>query len=214
MPSIDKRQTVGGTNLRYADLVAGVLPNGTEVFATMLLYPFTAEGEVLSASQKPNILARVSDYVNPVSSSAFTTRQSAITNHTESSLLTRFVSAMYAANLYLQNPLNKHCATSLIAKQLQVSTEVAQLEYAAATDPQTGEISPGGAFTVNRSGLLNVIEVRDEFGGFSGLPSNYNFAAAIAPGPGKLIDYTIRNAAVASLKIDLLFRECSMYTAS
>lgn len=180
----------------------------------MLLYPFTAEGEVLSASQKPNILARVSDYVNPVSSSAFTTRQSAITNHTESSLLTRFVSAMYAANLYLQNPLNKHCATSLIAKQLQVSTEVAQLEYAAATDPQTGEISPGGAFTVNRSGLLNVIEVRDEFGGFSGLPSNYNFAAAIAPGPGKLIDYTIRNAAVASLKIDLLFRECSMYTAS
>jgi hypothetical protein len=206
--SANKRQTVGGTNLRYADLIAGTLPNGTEVFATIVTYPFTAEGEVLPATQKPNILARVSDFVNPISSSAFTTRESAITNQTESSLLTRFVSAMYAANLFLQNPNNKHCATSLIAKQLQVSTAAAQLEYAAATDPHTGEVSPGGDFTVSVPGLLNVISVRNEFGGFSGLPSNFNFLAAITPGPGKLIDYTIRNAAVASLKKSLLYQKC------
>jgi hypothetical protein len=189
-------------------LVAGVLPNGTEVYATMLLYPFTAEGEVLPGSQRPNILARVSDFVNPISSSAFTARESALSDYAETGLLIRFISAMYAANLFLQNPINKQCATSAIAKQLQVSAEVAQLEYTAATNPDTGEVSPGGNFTVNESGLLSVIAVREEFGGFSKLPSDFNFAGSIVPGEGQLIDYSIRDAAVASLKKNLLSLRC------
>lgn len=189
-------------------MIAGVLPNGTEVFATMLLYPFTAEGEVLAASQRPNVLAQVVDYVNPVSSSAFTVRESALNDCAESDLLVRFVSAMYAANLFLQDPSNEQCATSAIAKQLQVSTTVAQLEYTAATNSETGEVSPGGNFTVNQLGLLNVIAVREEFGGFSQLPSDFNFTAAITPGPGRLIDYAIRDAAVASLKKNLLSQKC------
>ena len=170
------------------------------MYATILLYPFTAEGEVLPDSEQPNILARVSHYVDPVSSSAFTTSELAVTDPTESDLLTRFLSAMYAANLFLQTPSNKKCATSAIATQLQVSTEVAKREYKAATDPYTGEVSPGGNFTVNEQGLLNVIAIRQEFGGFNGLPSNFNFSAATIPGKGNLIDYTIRDAAVATLK--------------
>ncbi|KAH8819001.1 hypothetical protein F5884DRAFT_688047 [Xylogone sp. PMI_703] len=200
-------QTVGGTNLRYADLVVGQLPNGTTVYATMLLYPFTAEGEGLPSSQRPNVLAPVSDVVNPISSSAFTTRASALTDPKETDLLTRFLGAMYTANLYLHNPHNQKCATAAIRKQLNVSSEVAQLEYTSATNPETGEVS-GGNFTVSESGILNIIAVREEFGGFSGLPADFNFTAAVVPGTGKLIDYSIRDAAVVNLKKGLLSRSC------
>ncbi|KAM0168230.1 hypothetical protein ACHAPF_011204 [Botrytis cinerea] len=200
--------TVGGTPLRYADLVAGVLPNGTEVYATMLLYPFTAEGKVLDASERPNILAMVSEFVNPVSSSAFTTSQAALSDPTQVDKLTRFISAMYAANLYLLNSTNQACTTSAIATQLGVTAEVAALEYTSATSSSSGEISVGSNFTVSSTGLINVIDVRQEFGGFSSLSSSYDFMDAIAPGTGKLIDYTIRDAAVAALKTRLLETIC------
>ncbi|RFU24699.1 hypothetical protein B7463_g11636, partial [Scytalidium lignicola] len=200
-------QTVGGTNLRYADLVAGKLPNGTEVYATILLYPFTAEGEVLPSSQTPNVIARVSDFVNPISSSAFTARESALTDPKESNLLTRFLAAMYAANLYLLNPNNKKCATNAIQNQLGVSAAAAALEYTAATNSQTGEVS-GGKFTVNVPGIMNVIATRAEFNGFSNLPADYNFTAAVIHGVGQLIDYSIRDAAVNILQPSLLSRCC------
>jgi hypothetical protein len=172
------------------------------------VYPFTAEGEVLPTAQKPNILARVSDIVDPISSSAFTARQSALSNCTEKDVLVRFMSAMYAANLYLCNPTKKTCSMRAIGKQLNVSAAVAQLEYNAATAADTGEVSPGGTFTVSQTGLQNVVAVREEFNGFSSLPSDYNFTAAIVPGEGKLIDYSIRDLAVAGLKKDLLKTTC------
>lgn len=174
----------------------------------MLLYPFTAEGKVLDDSEKPNILATVSEFVNPVSSSAFTTSQAALSDPTQVDKLTRFMSAMYAANLYLLNSTNQACATSAIANQLGVSAEVAALEYTSATSSSSGEISVGSNFTVSSTGLINVIDVRQEFGGFSGLSSSYDFMDAIAPGTGKLIDYTIRDAAVAALKTQLLETTC------
>ena len=115
---------------------------------------------------------------------------------------------MYAANLFLQDPTNKECSISAIGKQLNVSADVAQPEYSAATNKDTGEVSPGGNFTVNQEGLLNVIKVREEFGGFSNLPSDFNFTSAIVPGKGRLIDYSIRDAAVAGLKDYLLSTTC------
>ena len=68
-------QTVGGTNTRFADLVNGSLPDGTPVFATILTYPFTIEGSALPAGQAPNILARISDFVAPITSTAFNMTQ-------------------------------------------------------------------------------------------------------------------------------------------
>jgi len=199
-------QTVGGTNLRYADLVNGVLPNGTAVYATILTYPFTAEGETLTA-HKPNILARVSDYENPVSSSAFTVAQSSLGDCDKTDILVRFLGAMYAANLYLNNSAKKTCAISAIKAQLGVSAATALLEYAAAVNTVSGEVSPGGKFTVSTPGLNNIIAVREEFGGFT-VASSFNFAAATLPGQGKLIDYSLRDAAVASLQTHLLQKSC------
>lgn len=189
-------QTVGGTSTRYADLLNGTLPNGTAVYATILNYPFTVESQSLPAGEAPNVLARVSDYVAPITSSAFTVRESSLSNKTESALLARFLASMYAANRYLLNPANANCSVRAMAKQLGVSTDVAWQEYTSVTDPVSGEISPGGDFTFNMEGLLNDVMVRSSFGGFSSVSDDFNFTDALQPGTGKLIDYSVRNAAV------------------
>jgi hypothetical protein len=107
---------------------------------------------------------------------------------------------MYAANKYLAKPSHKQCCISAIAKQLNVSSAVASSAYTSATDPLTGETSsPGQNFTVNRQGLLNVIDVRDQFDGFTTVTPGFNFANAILPGTGKLIDYSVRDEAVKAL---------------
>ncbi len=178
--------------MRYADLIGGVLPNGSAVYATILTYPFTAYGEVLPAAQQPNILARVSTFENPISSSAFTVAQSALDDCDQSDLLVRFLSAMYAANLYLNNFHNQKCATKAIQTQLNVTSATAALEYVAATNLTTGEVSPDKKFTVSQAGLNNIIAVRE----------------ATAPGTGKLIDYSLRDKAVSILQRNLLYVRC------
>ncbi|EHK42643.1 hypothetical protein TRIATDRAFT_320017 [Trichoderma atroviride IMI 206040] len=201
--------TVGGTPQRYSALVNQVLPNGTAVYATILTYPFTVEGEALSAEETPNILARISDVIAPVTSSAFTIRQSSLSNKTEAALLTRFMASMHAANRFLLNPKNKACSIQALAKQLGVSQAVASQEYASATNPVSGEISPPlNDFTVNQTGIMNDVAVRNKFGGFT-VPSGFNFTEALIPGTGKLIDYSIKNAAVTEYSRHRFHSNCT-----
>lgn len=178
-------------------MLNGALPNGTAVYATILNYPFTVQGEALPSGQAPNILKRVSEVLAPITSSAFTVRESSLRDKTESGLLTRFLAAMYAANKLLLNTKAKPCAINAIAAQLKVSKAVASSEYASVVDAVTGEVSPGGDFTVNPTGIMNDVLVRQSFGGFGGVAAGFDFAAALVPGPGQLIDYSIRDAAVA-----------------
>jgi len=188
-------QVVGSTNIRYQYLTAGSLPNGTAVYATILTYPFTAEAE----AQTPplNILARVSDFVNPFASSAFTVSQDSLTNSTKKDVYTRFLASFLQANKLLADPTKSKCAIAAIAKHLNVTTAVAKAEYAAATAKDTGETVTNGTFAVNRQGLLNVIDVRGQFGGFAAAPADFNYAEAIVPGTGMLIDDGVRLAAAA-----------------
>ncbi|UKZ84406.1 uncharacterized protein TrAFT101_000317 [Trichoderma asperellum] len=189
--------TVGGTPQRYSALVNEVLPNGTAVYATILTYPFTVESEALPSGEAPNILARISDVVAPVTSSAFTIRESSLSSTVETAILTRFMASMHAANKFLLNPKNKACSIQALAKQLGVSQAVAIEEYASATNPVSGEISPPlNDFTVNQTGIMNDVNIRNKFGGFK-VPSDFNFTAALVPGTGKLIDYSVKAAAIA-----------------
>lgn len=180
------------------------------MYASLLNYPFTVESQSLPAGQAPNVLARVSDYIAPITSSAFTVRQSSLSDTAKSALLTRFLASMYAANRYLLNPANSRCSVRAIASQLGVSLDVAKKEYASVTNPVTGEISPGGNFTFNEEGLLNDVMVRSSFGGFSSVSDDFNFTEALQPGRGKLVDYSIRDAAVAACHRDkvALARRC------
>jgi hypothetical protein len=189
-------------------LIAGKLPNGTVVDGTILVYPFTAMGEVLPLQQRPNILARVSDIVGPISSSAFTVSETALNNCSKSDLMGRFIGAMYTASIILLDPSKKTCSIQAIQNQLNVTTNTALLEYAAAINPIYGEISPDRKFTVNQAGLNTIIAVREKFGGFASLPPTFNFSLATTPGTGNLIDYSIRDKVVASLNYELLNSVC------
>ncbi|KAK9774908.1 hypothetical protein SCAR479_08463 [Seiridium cardinale] len=194
-------QTAGSTLLRYQYLTSGSLPNGSAVYATILTYPFTGFSKSLLDGQHINILARVSDFIQPFSSSAITVSDSSLSNATQHDALTRFVAAMYAANAYLAAPENEGCATVAIMKQLNVTSAVAEAEYIAATDPISGEsISAAAGFNVSRQGLLNVIDVRGQFGGFATVSNGegFNFVDAIEPGVGKMIDYRVRDEAIST----------------
>ncbi|KAK3623779.1 hypothetical protein LTR56_021432 [Elasticomyces elasticus] len=190
-------QVVGATPLRYADLVAGQLPNGSAVYATILTYPYTSEAGVVAEAQRPNILARVSDFIQPLTSSAFTARNEALVNGTQRALIRTFMAAMYSANQFLADPAQANCSIAAIARQANITAVAAASAYKSAIDPLTGETSsPGGNFTVSRQGVLNVIDVRSQFGGFAQVPDGFNFAEAILPGAGKLIDYSVRDEAL------------------
>jgi hypothetical protein len=109
---------------------------------------------------------------------------------------------MYAANAFLAAPSNQQCATRAIAKQLNISAAVAADEYAAATNPVSGESGSAAVkFNVSRQGLLNVIDVRGQFGGFAAIADGegFDFVQAIEPGVGKMIDYSVRDEVVGVL---------------
>jgi hypothetical protein len=179
------------------------------VYATILTYPFTVEGEALPSGEAPNVLARISDVVSPVTSSAFTIRESSLSNKAENALLTRFMASMYAANKFLLNPKYKPCSIQALAKQLGVSQAVATQEYASATNLVSGEVSPPlNDFTVSQTGILNDVEIRLKFGGFT-VPPAFNFPAALTAGTGKLIDYSVKNAAIAQYKKHPLNGNCT-----
>lgn len=117
----------------------------------------------------------------------------------KAALLTKFLTAMLEANIYLADPKRKACVIGAIAAQLNISRSVARAEYAAATDPVTGEVAQD-TFEVSRQGLLNVIDLRAQFGGFAGTGAAFDFVDAITPGLGKLVDYTLRDRALAAFE--------------
>jgi hypothetical protein len=179
------------------------------VYATILTYPFTVEGEALPTGLHPNILERISAVVSPVTSSAFTIRESSLNSSSETALLTRFMTSMYAAAQFLQTPANEACSVQAIAAQLGVSQSVAQSEYTSAVNAVTGEVSPPlNDFTVNQVGIMNDVQIRNEFDGFASLSANFDFTAALTPGTGQLIDYSVRDAAVAAFNDRPLLGTC------
>ncbi|KAK5119640.1 hypothetical protein LTR85_007469 [Meristemomyces frigidus] len=187
-------QVVGSTNIRYQYLANGSLPDGTAVYATILTYPFTAEGHALNPPL--TVLARISDFINPFASSAFTISEPTLSDNNSRVLYTRFVASFMQASRFLAEPSNANCSIQAIARQLNITTAVAQAEYAAATDSSTGETISNSTFAVNRQGLLNVIDVRDQFSGFASVSQGFSFADAIVVGYGKLIDDSVRLAAM------------------
>ena len=192
---------VGSTAIRYEYLRAGKLPNGTEIAATILTYPFTGYLNLQNDSASPpKVLARVSDFINPLSSTALTVAESTLdeSNPIHNKAVS-FISAMLEANALLADAEQKDCAVGAIERQLNVTSDIAALEYAAATNSETGETATmqQGVFNVSRQGLLNIIDVRSQFGGFEGVSPGFDFADAVEPGIGNLIDYTLRDEALA-----------------
>ncbi|TCD69155.1 hypothetical protein EIP91_008632 [Steccherinum ochraceum] len=201
-------QQVGGTATRFELLRNGTLADGTPTFGTLLTYPFkthpphhlTPAVQASTASPPIPILARVSDFVAPFFSNALTIRsQDADPSSSPTSPLVRAIAALLAANRFLADPDNKDCAVRAIAKDNAISRELAEQEYASATNPVSGETSQVD-FDASRLGLLNVIDIRMLVDGFTGAGPSFDFVDAIQPGPGLLLDLRIRDAALKLVK--------------
>lgn len=107
------------------------------------------------------------------------------------------MAALLSANAFLASNVN--CSISAIAADLNMSLPLAQEQYITATTPGTGETSSDD-FEVSRLALLNGIDLRAQVAdGFAGAGPDFDFADAIIPGPGKIIDDRVRDAALAIL---------------
>jgi len=86
-----------------------------------------------------------------------------------------------AASVQTPKIYNVVLAPSL--RSSNVSTDLAASEYADATDSVRGETSvPSGSdFTVNRQGLLNVINLRPKFGGLGNNIIHFDFRTPLCP---------------------------------
>ena len=110
------------------------------------------------------------------------------------------MASFLVGNQFLADPKNQACAVASIAKQLNVTSAVALEEYLAATDPMTGEtaLAQKGIFEVPTQGLLNVLDVRAQFGGLNNLTVGLNFVDAFTPSVGGFIDYSVRDQILRS----------------
>lgn len=181
-------QTVGGTSLRYQYLLAGETPDQEPVYATLLLYPFT----ILSESQ-PNIkvLEQFVDYVTPYQSSVLAVTKTAAAEQGDT--LVAFLRAYIRASQFAADPANREIVLANIAAELDVPLDVAQRQLDAALDPITGENQNA---QLDEQGLISVINLRQEFGGFNRLVDSAELAR---PSRGGLYNDQYWQAAISSL---------------
>ncbi|KZV96662.1 hypothetical protein EXIGLDRAFT_608932 [Exidia glandulosa HHB12029] len=190
-------KVVGGTSLRFANLAAGSLPDGTPVFGTILTYPFTGMAAHLDTPLPE--LARASTFVAPFSSSSVTVATSAFDDLSPASPHVRATAALLAANRFLasQDPAQIQCSRAAIASELGIAPDSTLLdaEFMAATAPVTGETAQVD-FEVNSVGLWSVVDLRAQQQAFAGAGDRFNFVDALQPGPGQLIDNRMGDAAI------------------
>jgi ABC-type nitrate/sulfonate/bicarbonate transport system substrate-binding protein len=180
---------VGGTALRFQYLQAGQTPAGDPVYATMLIYPFTAQ-----ITAPVSIAARFSDYVAP-----YQTNGLAVTHdyaNTHGSTITAFLRAYIKAGYFLYDPANHDRVVADLMAGYGVSQTVAEADYQAAIDPVSGQ---NFAAKMSKKGMINVVAVRQEFGGFNNPVDPKKF---VKPSKGGFYDDTFWKAAVKGTRGD------------
>ncbi|MBR8838865.1 MAG: ABC transporter substrate-binding protein [Stigonema ocellatum SAG 48.90 = DSM 106950] len=163
-------QVIGGTPLRYQYLAAGQTPTGDPVYGTLLTYPYT----VISASQASiSVLARFSDYVAPYQARVLaTTTDYAVTSP---DTIIAFLRAYIKAGQFVANPANRAVVIADIAADLGVTSNVAATELDADLSHKSGEILNA---QIDEQGLINTINLRQEFGGFNNPVDSIELAKA------------------------------------
>lgn len=168
----------------------------------MMTWPFTAYGSGIPAPNTLNVLARVSDFVNPYTSNVWTVSTNTTQNMHKRKLLTRFLVAMIGANRWLAQRDNALGAVASLASVLNITNSLAFCEYLGATNPDTGETSAAqnGDFSFKHQDVLNVIQTRSLSAGWAAnMLRGFSFADAIVPRAGGVLDYSIRDAALLLL---------------
>jgi len=198
-------QVIPTTEDRYALLQA---PNST--YATIMSFPTST---IFVQENNLTVLGSVADYISPYSHMTLLTSNVTITttptysNTTSNSTalpLTRFYTALLAANEYLAIHSSEVISITAIGSYLNTTADLAHLLYNAAVDSTTGEIGGGGPgnFSVDTDGLDAVMSLRKQFGGFAELSirhSGFDFGAFVQDGGPGVVGYEIRDAALEGL---------------
>ncbi|GLV55931.1 hypothetical protein KDH_27750 [Dictyobacter sp. S3.2.2.5] len=167
---------VGGSKIRYQDMVAGQTATGAPAYATMLAAPYIEQ-----AQANPNLsdIAKLSWYTAPYQGTSIAlTRSYAQQNGTT---VIKFLTAMIMGSMYAANPNNQSVVIADIANSDAVSTQIAaniyrDTEVNTATGENVNE-------QVNQQGFVNTITLRQEFGGFN---TTVNSTQLAQPGPNAI----------------------------
>ncbi len=187
-------QIVGGTKIRFGALEAGSFTDPTTgatspVYATMLIYPFTSQ-----ITGPVKVAARFSDYLAPYQVNGQAINQTYASKN--ASAITAYLKAYIQADRFLFNPANHAKVVQDMATGYGVSAAIAETDYAAATNPISGQNVDA---KMDKKGLAAVIDVRKEFNGFVNPVDTKKF---IKPTKGGFYDDTYLKAALKSLEDD------------
>jgi ABC-type nitrate/sulfonate/bicarbonate transport system substrate-binding protein len=171
----------GGTPLRLAGLLAGKFD------ATLL----NADSVVRAAKAGFVLLDSVTNVANPYLGGAGTARESWLMAN--EGVAVRLIRAYYRATRWSVDPANREEAIALLMAQPNTPRILAEQIYALSLGP-TGIIQDA---KINRQGLLPVLLLRNEFGGFE-LPQNLQ---ALTTPAGGLYDLSYYRKAVHDLGI-------------
>lgn len=141
---------VGGTPIRLNALIAGTID------ATLL----NADSYVRARNVGINILGTVTDIAYPYLGSVAAANTNWLNAHSD--IAVRFIRAYISAQAWATNPANREEAIQMLMTLPNTTRSLAEQIYALNQGP-TGLIAEA---VLDNAGLLNVIKLRDEFGGF------------------------------------------------
>ncbi|KAJ3176085.1 hypothetical protein HDU85_007823 [Gaertneriomyces sp. JEL0708] len=195
----------GGTNLRYAALREG---NGTvngqvvRFDATVVGPPQSYNYLLDSSAYGLNLIASIDEYHAPLSGIALAGTPDFFNNPTKVAAATEYLKALMKGHAVLVQPENRPFVESVFVARSGYTPAVAALAYDALLSPVSGTITTINAdFAVQRLPFMNTCYLRERFGGFDN--KFQAFDELYVPGPGRLIDDTLREAAYAQFTSEI-----------
>ncbi|PRP73481.1 hypothetical protein PROFUN_02490 [Planoprotostelium fungivorum] len=207
---------VGSTPLRYAALLSGKTTSNQTVYASLLTYPFT--GNLVFANRPDiKILARSSDYIYAYAASAVNVQTTNLADPVKVELYTKYLTAYVLTAHFIANPDNQAAIVQDLAKDLNVTTAVAQYQYSAILDKRTGDAAVPDLIAPPIA-VLATSNLRQQFGGYS-FVANFSTAGLPKQQGGPIFDYTILNqsklrAAAIEAQLNCPFVVTQAFTAS
>ncbi|PRP83120.1 hypothetical protein PROFUN_09799 [Planoprotostelium fungivorum] len=207
---------VGSTPLRYAALLNGKTSSGQTVYASLLTYPFSGN---LQFANRPDIkvLARSSDYIASYGASAVNVQTTNLADPVKVELYTKFLTAYVLTANFIANTDNQAAIVQDLARDLNVSTAVAQYQYSTILDKRTGDAAVPDLIAPPIA-VLATSNLRQQFGGYS-FVANFSTAGIPKQQGGSIFDYTILNqskirAAAIDAELNCPFIITQTFTAS
>jgi len=175
--------SIGGTATRFNVLMAG------NVDATLLNNGF----EIRAADAGRPILATIYDVASPYMGSVGAAMEGWLATH--AGIAERFIRAYFQATLWTFDPANREAAIALLMTQPNTPRAIAEQIYAAHLIEGRGLIEET---EIDRDGILTVVQLRDEFGGFES-PQDLEFLTTRKAG---IFNLRFSKAAIRGLECD------------